>query len=223
MKKTSIASIMLLTLAGATGLLFAIRPSEALALFAGAVLASSLGLYFTIYQNGLYAPKLGLASKNPIINEFDMPVPFDIVVPSTSSVIPSKKLVRYYCNVLVIKNTGMTAAEGCKADLKVGERIVRLCWTVPGERPSATINAQSEEQLDVCAIICKADSQDTNLLRRIAPTENGWVYPPRDLQSEEFKAKLIISAKNADPKIIEITILQFENAIDGKVILAIDK
>jgi hypothetical protein len=217
MKKTSIASIMLLALATATGFLFAIRPSEALALFAGAVLASTLGMYFSIYQNSIYAPKLDLASKKPIINDFD------IQVPVTSTVFPTQKSVRYHCNVLTIKNTGMTAAEGCKADLKVGERIFRLCWSVPEERPSATINAQSEEQLDVCAVLSNANSQDTNLLRRIAPTEKGWVYPPRDLGSEEFKAKLVISAKNANPKIIEITILQFENAIDGKLILVVNR
>jgi hypothetical protein len=216
MKKTSIASIMLLALASATVILFAIQPSEALALFAGAVLASSLGLYFTIYQNSIYAPKLSLASKKPIIHDFD------IEVPSSSTIMPTHKIVRYHCNVLTIRNTGMTAAEGCKADLKVGDEIYRICWTVPQERPSATINAQSEEQLDVCAVISKANSQGGNILR-IAPTEKGWDYPPRDLGNIFIKAKLVISAKNATPKIIDINILSFENAIDGKLILAIDK
>lgn len=117
----------------------------------------------------------------------------------------------------------MRAAEGCKADLKIGESLLRICWTVPEERPSATINAQSEEPLDVCAVLSKSNSQNPTLLRRIAPIETGWKDPPRNLGQEEIKGELIISAKNASPKIIRIKILPFEKALDGKVILVIDK
>ncbi len=197
-------------------LLFAWQPSEALALFVGAILASSLGLYFKMYEDDIYAPRLGLSSNTPSVNDFDLSFTAD-------TVLPTKQSATYHCNVVKVKNTGLRAAEGCKADLKIGDQLLRVCWTVPAERPSATINALSEEALDVCAVLSKIHSEKKGVPKRIAPVETGWVIPPRDLGKEEIKGQLIISAKNANPKMYKIRILPFDQALEEKVILVIDK
>lgn len=194
--------------------LYILQPSQALALFVGALLGSSLALYFKILEESTYAPILDVSSKEPLINDFELP---------STLMIKNIKPPTYHCNVLVVRNKGLRAAEGCKADLKIGDRLLRVCWAVPTERPSATINAQSEEHLDVCAVLNKSDSQDPFRPKRIAPTETGWPEAPRNLGEEEIEGELIISAKNASPRIIKIRILPFEKALDEKTILVIDK
>jgi hypothetical protein len=61
--------------------------------------------------------------------------------------------VQYIVNRVTIKNRGRSAAENCKGVLKIKERQEKICWNVPLEVYKMTINADSEEYLDVCAIL----------------------------------------------------------------------
>jgi hypothetical protein len=103
-----------------------------------------------------------------------------------------------------------------------GDRNIRICWTVPIERPVATINAQSQEDLDVCAVLSEDKAKNTNFPKRIAPVETGWVVPPRDLGNHEIEGQLVISAKNTNPKTFKIRVLPFEKATDRRIILVFD-
>jgi len=54
---------------------------------------------------------------------------------------------------LSIRNDGRSAAENCKGILKISGREEKICWHVPTERYTTTINADSVEYLDECAIL----------------------------------------------------------------------
>jgi hypothetical protein len=62
-------------------------------------------------------------------------------------------------NRVPITNRGRSAAENCKGVLKIKERQEKISWSVPSEVYKMTINADSEEYLEVCAIL-DGDTKD---------------------------------------------------------------
>jgi hypothetical protein len=58
---------------------------------------------------------------------------------------------KYVAYRIIIQNEGRSAAKNCKGYIIEGERKERICWTIPKERPNATINAKDNERLDFCA------------------------------------------------------------------------
>lgn len=67
--------------------------------------------------------------------------------------------VPYVVNRVIIKNDGKSAAEGCKGVLKINNTEEKICWYVPSERYKMTINVDSSEYLDICAMLC-GDAKD---------------------------------------------------------------
>ncbi len=62
-------------------------------------------------------------------------------------------VVSYLVTRATIENKTNTAAENCKGVLRKDDIEEKLCWTVPKEKYTMTINSHSKETLDVCAIL----------------------------------------------------------------------
>jgi hypothetical protein len=77
---------------------------------------------------------------------------YQINIPNFSKELSEYK-VQYWANRVTIRNNGRNAAENCKGILKINNREEKICWYVPSERYKMTINADSEEYLDVCAVL----------------------------------------------------------------------
>jgi len=130
----------------------------------------------------------------------------------------------YRASRIIVENKGRRAAKNCKGYIVIGVRKERVCWTVPKERPNATINAKDTERLDVCAfyksgpshtgplVITKGDKEVPTI---IAPTEEGWDDPGkcRDLSGIE-PSKVIITADNAEPVEAQIKIEKEKEEIE---------
>lgn len=63
----------------------------------------------------------------------------------------SKESWIYNANRIIIENIGRSSAKNCKGWIITPGGKERVCWTVPNERPNATINVKDAEQLDFCA------------------------------------------------------------------------
>ena len=50
----------------------------------------------------------------------------------------------YETNRIIVENSGNSAAKNCKGYIVYNDNQERVCWTVPKERPNATINAKDE-------------------------------------------------------------------------------
>jgi hypothetical protein len=61
--------------------------------------------------------------------------------------------VQYIVNRISIRNSGKNAAKNCKGIIKINETEEKICWYVPIERYKMTINADSTECLDTCAVL----------------------------------------------------------------------
>ncbi|MEK9133763.1 MAG: hypothetical protein AAB333_02790 [Pseudomonadota bacterium] len=108
--------------------------------------------------------------------------------------------LEYVCNRIIVENTGRSAAKNCKGYIVItGKAKERVCWTIPDERPNATINAKDEERLDFCAFLNNYHSGTGTEKppRIIAPIENGWDNH-RDLSTLK-ECEVLITAENADP------------------------
>lgn len=116
----------------------------------------------------------------------------------------------YVANRIIVENKGRSAAKNCKGYIVVGEGKERVCWTVPKERPNATINAKDEERLDFCAFYKSGPSHEGPMVigkgqkevpRIIAPTEEAW--PPEPLKCRQLDeietCKVLVTADNAEP------------------------
>lgn len=117
----------------------------------------------------------------------------------------------YLVNRIIIENFGRSAAENCKGYIVLGNNKERLCWTVPKERPNATINAKDSERLDFCAFYMKGPHAP----KVIAPTEEGWPEDPskcRDL-TEIKDCEVLVTASNTKPIKARIKIDKENNRI----------
>lgn len=68
--------------------------------------------------------------------------------------------VPYNVNRILIRNEGKSAAKNCKGVLKVDYMEYRVCWSVPTERSTATLNAHSMEYLDLAAGLVGTQAED---------------------------------------------------------------
>lgn len=118
----------------------------------------------------------------------------------------------YVANRIIVENSGRSAAKNCKGYIVVREVKERVCWTVPQERPNATINAKDEEKLDFCAFYKSGPSLDTSSIvggkkqkiripKIIAPTEEGWPQKPLECRRLDGikMCEVLITADNAEP------------------------
>lgn len=152
--------------------------------------------------------------KSPIFKIKGIPEIRDL--PTNLHSIGDEEQWEYIVNRIIVQNTGRSAARSCKGYIVFKNSKERVCWTVPKERPNATINAKDEERLDFCAFYKSGKlSSITNIHgeheipKIIAPTEEGWppiqlkeIYPwecrPLDRIGKE-KCEVLITADNAEP------------------------
>jgi hypothetical protein len=94
-----------------------------------------------------------LVDKNDFLKlvEIDINL-YDIDLPNFSRELQYFK-AKYVVNRVIIKNKGKSAAEGCKGILKMNNMEEKICWYVPSEKYKMTINVDSIEYLDVCAVL----------------------------------------------------------------------
>jgi hypothetical protein len=143
--------------------------------------------------------------------------------------------ILYTVNRIRVNNKGRRAAEDCKIALITKNSHERICWSVPSERYTMTINAHDSEYFDLCAysnvdpsqlmrgqkagVNVKADKEMTrgatlfegDVLHRIAPTEEGWkpiINSNRDLKHTDLECAIYISSKNSKGCREQIRILE---------------
>lgn len=114
----------------------------------------------------------------------------------------------YDSNRILVENTGRRAAKNCKGYIVIKNSKERVCWTVPKERPNATINAMDEEKLDFCAFLKDGPhggpigaGDGLKPPRIISPTEECWPNNPtkcRPLMKIE-ECEVLVTADNAEP------------------------
>jgi hypothetical protein len=122
--------------------------------------------------------------------------------------------LEYICNRVIVRNIGRSAATNCKGYIVVDNRKERVCWTVPQERPNATINAQDNERLDLCAFLYSNGNHNKGLNvppSIIAPTEDGWENY-RDLTGLT-ECEVLVTAENAELIIAKIRFDQIQREI----------
>lgn len=83
---------------------------------------------------------------------------YEIDIPGFSRELRDFK-VQYVVNRVIIKNDGKSAADQCKGVLKINNKEEKICWYVPSERYKMTINLDSNEYLEVCAVLCGEASE----------------------------------------------------------------
>jgi hypothetical protein len=100
--------------------------------------------------------------------------------------------ITYKCARIFIENTGRSAAKDCKGYFVTETGKERICWTIPTERPNATINVEDYERLDFCAFPLGIEDD-----RIIVPHENGWESP--SITGPLKKCKVLVTSENAEP------------------------
>jgi len=118
----------------------------------------------------------------------------------------------YACTRIFIKNIGRNAAKDCKGyfitDKSRGERV---CWTIPKERPNATINVGDCEKLDFCAFPLGTKGNDIILI----PTEDGWENIRRTGPIDPISTvKVRVTSENAQPVEANVKIYRDEKRIE---------
>lgn len=78
---------------------------------------------------------------------------------------PFRLDVKYEIQRIKVTNYGRNAAEGCKGVLTINEVEEKLCWHVAKERYTMTINSNSFEYLEVCAILVEDPDEVIKRLR----------------------------------------------------------
>ena len=128
--------------------------------------------------------------------------------------------VGFYSSMIAVHNRGKTAAKNCSGHLEIEENREHVCWFLPHARRAITINRDDFEFLEVCGLqdeYALNIGREPQLKKRIAPTEDGW-HPAganRDLGStEQIKAKIIITAANAQAIEMSITVLPIPDLAD---------
>lgn len=131
----------------------------------------------------------------------------------------------YIANRIIVENTGKSAARNCKGYIVTETGKERVCWTVPKERPKATINAKDEERLDFCAFYengpahhgpVVVESERDKVPMVIAPTEEEWPQKPSECRRLDGleKCKVLITADNAEPVDADIRVLIKDKRIE---------
>lgn len=117
-----------------------------------------------------------------------------------------------------VENKGKSAAENCKASLKIDDSEYRIAWRNFRDDGTVTINAHDIEYIDLCAI--RQDPLNPNGYERRFTSERGYGEAAADapiLSEETISGELKASAKNAKPSIKNIKI--HKSPYDGKKIV----
>jgi len=101
--------------------------------------------------------------------------------------------ITYKCIRIIIDNIGRNAAKKCKAYFVTSSGKERICWTIPTEKPDATINVNDNERLDFCAFPMEIKDN----YRILVPNENGWDKPR--ITGPLIKCKVLVTSENAEP------------------------
>lgn len=127
----------------------------------------------------------------------------------------------YQANRIIVENVGRSAAKNCKGWILTEKGKERVCWTIPKERPNATINVKDSERLDFCAYYAKGSESYTPLARTAKPV-------PKIFCSDENK--LPTNMDNAILKSLDglsdcTVLMTSDNAepVEAKVIFKDDK
>lgn len=126
-----------------------------------------------------------------------------------------RKQWAYEVNRIMVENVGRSAAKNCKGWIVTEKSKERVCWTVPEERPNATINAKDSEGLDFCAYLKKGPKDYRRVFTAgkpeevptvISPTEEDWPTDPFDARniSSLTECKVLVTFSNAEPVEAEI-------------------
>jgi hypothetical protein len=75
--------------------------------------------------------------------------------------------IPYNVNRVTVRNRSSYAAEDCKAGLRINNIGEKICWSVGQERYKMTINANSAEQVEVCAYLNSNQDEMYNELNDI--------------------------------------------------------
>lgn len=97
-----------------------------------------------------------------------MPVSIDIEVFRTEfqSIIYECR-ISYIVNRIIVRNLGKNAAENCKGSIMINGVDEKVCWYIPRERYTITINAKDKEYLDVCAVLSEYERDRSQWLKEI--------------------------------------------------------
>lgn len=193
-------------------------------IFSGAIIIIFLTLPFYILGRELYpviAAVGGLLFTIPIRlgwQSYMKPVlKFNGVEPISFK--PNHTSLQYIAQRIIVENNGRSAAKNCKGYViyEEGEieRKERVCWTVPKERPNATINPSDNERLDFCAFLDRpsahtvkpatggiivnlspARDRDWDI---IAPTEEKWDILDFRSLAKIKECKVLVTADNTEP------------------------
>ena len=123
----------------------------------------------------------------------------------------------YSVNRIVVENIGRSAAKNCKGWIVIGESKERVCWTIPTERPNATINVKDEERLDFCAYYKKGPKTyeaitkggiQKNVPQRFASDESTIQFDIGDPRikslDDQEQCEVLITSDNAEPVKAEV-------------------
>ena len=117
------------------------------------------------------------------------------------------------CIRILVKNNSHIAARECKGYFVLDIQSERVCWTLPTERPNATINVNDIEKLDFCAFPQGTRGDDTLIL----PTEDGWDNLRRiSLIEPVTNCKVRVTAENAEMVEANVVICRDEQRIEIK-------
>ena len=124
----------------------------------------------------------------------------------------SKEYWMYDANRIIIENIGRSSAKNCKGWIITSGGKERVCWTIPIERPNATINVKDAERLDFCAYRKSGPDNSTDIPPRVCFSDENNL--PTTIQTAKIKSldeitecRVQITSANADP-IEAIVIIQ---------------
>jgi len=143
---------------------------------------------------------------------------------------PEHTNLQYIAQRIIVENSGRSAAKNCKGYViyKEGEieRKERVCWTVPKERPNATINPRDNERLDFCAFLDRSYALTVNpaiggsivdlspARDVIAPTEEKWDLLDFRSLAKVKECEVLVTADNTDPVKAKVKINSEERKIE---------
>jgi len=117
----------------------------------------------------------------------------------------------YEANRIIVENVGRSKAKNCKGWIVTEDGKERICWTVPKERPNASINVKDSERLDFCAYYKSGAEEYSSVAgfppvrvpKRFASNEKGFPSDMRDAMIKSLdnlsECKVLITSGNAEP------------------------
>lgn len=167
--------------------------------------------------------------KSPVLRGFHREI-YSVTSPLLGAIpsIKAKYLVEYIANRIVVKNEGRNAAENCKAVIRIDGNEEKVAWISPTSGHTMTINANSVEYVDLCAVLNGDQAQIVQDIRTEVsklPTSNTNSYTKQTIVHEDaIRAKTEIlhhyQSQDALPRIIAPTEDGWQNPPHRNRILA---